>query len=283
MRVCPYCNLPIEEGDNFCSTRTCPPIGQCRKWSPNLEHSTVLHWMAQAYRRLEVPLDSTEDAGWSAFEYAWKALHHLCESLEHGESAAEKIHRALSGRVSDTETLVRTAQVELEGVLTVLTERRNAKSVEYDPIIKLLKEQMKSLFIEIKEAINHDDFDLAVEKISTMLARVRNKRTHVSPANIRLVDSTFTSSAYQNTVSATTDFADVLLEMSRHLLAAISQYSLDDIDSIVLYRKLQLLAEIKDRMTELVPEHQDQDYKKILERVDAVVDLSWQASHTRHR
>jgi hypothetical protein len=147
----------------------------------------------------------------------------------------------------------------------------------------LLKEQMKSLFIEIKEAINHDDFDLAVEKISTMLARVRNKRTYVSPANIRLVDSTFTSSAYQNTVSATTDFADVLLEMSRHLLAAISQYSLDDIDSIVLYRKLQLLAEIKDRMTELVPEHQDQDYKKILERVDAVVDLSWQASHTRHR
>jgi hypothetical protein len=73
----------------------------------DMDQAIALHWMAQAERRLDFPVDSTEDGGWSAFEYAWKALHSVCEDLETTEgNAAQKIERSLKAKIGDLQPLV---------------------------------------------------------------------------------------------------------------------------------------------------------------------------------
>src|SRR5437870_12869252 len=45
--------------------------------SQTLSHKSVTNWLAQCKRRMQWPLDRSEEVGLSAFEYAWKGFNVL--------------------------------------------------------------------------------------------------------------------------------------------------------------------------------------------------------------
>jgi hypothetical protein len=60
-----------------CGTQIQRVIWTGEVWTPSHPDATVLNWLAQCERRMCFPVDSTEDAGFAGFEYAWKVFNHL--------------------------------------------------------------------------------------------------------------------------------------------------------------------------------------------------------------
>jgi hypothetical protein len=46
-------------------------------WDPSTPEATNINWLAQAQRRLDFPIDSTERTPMVALEYVWKVFNNL--------------------------------------------------------------------------------------------------------------------------------------------------------------------------------------------------------------
>ncbi len=84
MPSCRNCGEDVEDDWHYCMSCGCS-LWLWRnfrlEWSPSVAESNNIHWLAQAQRRLVLPIESTEEVPFLAFEYAWKVINGLYNSV----------------------------------------------------------------------------------------------------------------------------------------------------------------------------------------------------------
>src|SRR5678816_3802810 len=79
--TCEICGHKVDKDDNYCWVCGHNLLRNELPWTEEVEEANNLHWLAQIQRRLVLPTDSTEKRPFLAFEYGWKVLENLHNSL----------------------------------------------------------------------------------------------------------------------------------------------------------------------------------------------------------
>ena len=81
MRMCIFCGTPALYDQTECSG--CGyDLNQKPEWSQSVEEANNLHWLAQAQRRLVLPIEQSDEIPFLAIEYSWKVLNRFDNAIQ---------------------------------------------------------------------------------------------------------------------------------------------------------------------------------------------------------
>jgi hypothetical protein len=206
MYACEKCRTEVQDDDNwcfYCGWNLWLQTDHLRlQWTPTIDEANNIHWLAQSKRRLEVPIESTEEIPFLAFEYAWKVINRLHNALtipkthdpatgkNREPTAKESVlylfeHYHVSNRILDLnrDLIKRLCDCVLEvSDHAYYGDKRgymifDDSSQESRPEIReKATEQCKQL----AESIDSGDESVAIERLIEVLLGIRNARVHAS-------------------------------------------------------------------------------------------------------
>jgi len=101
MRICSSCGDAVED-DWACCMNCGHDLGNKKEWNERIEEANNLHWLAQAQRRLEWPIELSDEIPFLAVEYSWKVVNRLYNFIP-----SEKVLNSDSGKYRDESAIER--------------------------------------------------------------------------------------------------------------------------------------------------------------------------------
>jgi hypothetical protein len=294
MYACANCRTEVQDDDNWCENCGCNLWLQTDhlrlQWTPTIDEANNIHWLAQSKRRLEVPIESTEDISFLAFEYAWKVINHLYNAL-----AIPKIHDPATGKNREPTAKesvlhlfkrydVANAILELNRDLIkglcdcVLQVSDHAYYGDIRGYVKFDNSVQKNLpeirqkateqCNELAKSLDTGDDSLAIERLIDVLLSIRNARVHASvmkTATKPPVGGSPQSSRRSRGTGITDDtgkrhdyeiytVAEIIRSMGEIVISAKIDKPLKDIQEWVRSRVGQLACEIYERVQSWGPD-----------------------------
>lgn len=132
-----------------------------------------INWLAQCKKRMYYPVDRPDYAGLTAFEYGWKSFNNLYSEFKSGPDR-EKMRACFKKYVSAKDFF-----------------EKNRKSLikfcDIDHHIYMMDDQYGNLgpkignqVLQLKEAIDKEEYQTIIENLMACLYTVRNARIHGS-------------------------------------------------------------------------------------------------------
>jgi len=243
-KTCQYCGYQSPPDHSFCENCGWDLATPERIWYEGLTGATVIHWLAQAQRHLDYPLDSSERSGWPAFDYAWRAFNHLYNLLEPGKfNEMDRAKKALEK--TELPTLVlrleRVAASAPQAVSNTTESTTSIKTTSWSS----LEELCKRLANRTKDA----EPLAPMEFVKTIYGR-RNIRTHGSEegGSLKTARRVYESDLVKWGTK-------VMIDICEHLVpyALKTPYSPLDVKGYIRSRELQLIDELQTGIAALPP------------------------------
>lgn len=271
-----------EEGDLYCIA--CGyDLERKLEWTPDVEEANNLHWLAQAQRRLVLPIESTEYIPFLSFEYSWKVLNRLYNSIpipkvfdpEKGKNrernAQEKI-LYLIHHVDATKTIIDRNEARIGKLCDCVLEipDRNYFTgkrgyVDFDDASPEQAADLRKCAIDqcqtLMDAVLKKDYEEGTTALIKALYSVRNARVHANvfiPEKAPLGGSSESSRRARKASNQKHDYeintiAELMLSVCKILLAAKTSQPVDHIDDLVISRTSQIAREIYSEVVKWNP------------------------------
>jgi hypothetical protein len=214
VRACEKCNAAVRPADNFCGRcgqklppvcRICgsvteptwaccmscgAPLGMTREWRQEHSEAENIHWLAQARRRLVLPVESTEEVAFVSFEYCWKVINRLYNFLdvprirtskgrEREPTQAEKV-LYLFRHYQVTDEIIRTNQSTILKLCDcVLSEQITCNDIPPEEQ-EDFRASARKICEKLKASLTESKYDDAATTLVDALVQVRNARVHAS-------------------------------------------------------------------------------------------------------
>jgi hypothetical protein len=288
MHLCEYCETPTEADWDYCSQCGCNLWLQAsrfpRQWTDTVPESKSLHWLAQAQRRLVMPIEPTEEIPFLAFEYAWKVVNRLYNSL-----SIPKVLIPETGKERDATAKESTLHLfkELDATSKVIEENRLDIRKLCDCVLEVSDPEYlpgKRGFITFDEsppeeagelrksavekcerlakAVTASNYEEASEALVETLLSVRNARVHAAFLKPGARSNVGGEPVTVRTTVGRRDYeiqivAKILLSIGKILISKKTSRPLTEITELVDSRTCQLLKEIYKRVTAWGPQNRD--------------------------
>jgi hypothetical protein len=250
MKRCTLCGNTMEDSWGCCMVcRT--DVANMIEWNEGLEQADNLHWLARAQRRIEIPIESSDEIPFLAIEYSWKVLNRLYGSLP-----VEKIRDPKTGKMRDENARERI--VRLFDNLNVIQEIIDANKLRIDTLCKCILEEGGDITFEdgcqtLAASIRDNNYKEAAEALIKTLYSVRNARVHaqVSEPGQRDVGGEVGSNVRIRGPGEKDEvytIAEILLSIGKILIRARTQMPKEHIEIIVRSRVFQLAQMIYERV-----------------------------------
>ncbi len=200
-----------------------------RTWDESIPDDMCINWLAQCKRRLYYPLDSSERAGLSAFEYAWKAFNNLYAPFP-GKPDKKKMYACLDVYLNKRD-FIETNRSRIVALCDDISSGKFAiHGLANHDLFPKAHEYSKGL----EKALKSDDEDWGTKALVDLLYIFRNARIHGQWGTGRTYFARLPRSMY---------------ELCIHLLSGKTQHGIEAIVALVEFRHKQLVDEIKSNIS----------------------------------
>lgn len=132
-----------------------------------------INWLAQCKKRAKYPVDRSDHAGLTAFEYGWKSFNNLYSEFKAGPDR-EKM-RACLNKYIVAQDFINTHRKSLVGFCDI-HHHVYMTDVQYEDLNPRISNQVQRL----KESIAADDHSGSMTQLLDCLYTIRNARVHGS-------------------------------------------------------------------------------------------------------
>jgi hypothetical protein len=283
MGICERCAEPVED-DDFCCMCGCYLWLQeshfKAPWSEGVVEANNIHWLAQCQRRLEFPVEGTEEKSFAAFEYAWKVINRLyneltipkvldADSMKWREANAKESTLFLFKNYDVTRAVIERNRVLIQSfcdcVLEVsdkacMGEKRGF--ITFDDVSATKASQLRESSVAkcetLVKAIDLKDYEAAAAALVETLLSVRNARVHASyykkGAKLPVGGAGYSQRRSRDGSDKRRDYeiyvvATILLSIGIVVIAGKTKTDATEIEELVNSRAGQLAKAIYDTVT----------------------------------